>query len=55
MKRSRPDFERENDEKRKQEKTYVDHGGMQDNESPKTPLFEQIMDVTEDMFKIPEV
>ena len=45
---------RENDEARKQGKTYVEHGGKHDG-SMKSSLFQHVMDVTEDMFKIPEV
>ena len=45
---------RENDEARKQGRTYVEHGGKYDG-SMKSSLFEHVMDVTEDMFKIPEV
>ena len=44
---------RENDEARKQGRTYVEHGGKYDG-SMKSSLFEHVMDVTEDMFKIPE-
>ena len=45
---------RENDEARKQGKTYVEHGGKHDG-SMKSSLFQHVMEVTEDMFKIPEV
>lgn len=45
---------KENDEARKQGRTYVEHGGKYDG-SMKSSLFEHVMDVTEDMFKIPEV
>jgi len=44
---------KENDEARKQGRTYVEHGGKYDG-SMKSSLFEHVMDVTEDMFKIPE-
>ena len=44
---------KENDEARKQGKTYVEHGGKYDG-SMKSSLFQHVMDVTEDMFKIPE-
>ena len=45
---------RENDEARKQGKTYVEHGGKHDG-SIKSSRFQHVMEVTEDMFKIPEV
>ena len=44
---------KENDEARKQGKTYVEHGGKYDG-SMKSSLFQHVMDVTEDMYKIPE-